>query len=243
MMEGFLNVLMEPLIYFMIIAAIFVMIIKMFKEIKPDRTKREREVKSEDELIYKKLLLNAKSTYLKKKTPVYLRGDKDTPMYKIGTTVAGVLNFQEYVILPIKKKWWNIRESARMLMVEGEAISDLHQGDIIIEGSSIHPITDKFTWVVPSDEMVEKYGDENIQKKREAFANKLFNQQGNWDLNNDVWENTKTAIRGQRASSRREQVRMNIPDVKEQESVERKAEKEHERIEKSEQSQEGGVRV
>jgi len=208
---------------------------KMIKQVTNKGTEKDRDVKSMSDRIYKMLVTNAKSSDLKKKTDVYLRGDIDTPMHKIGTSVGGVLNFQEYVIIPIKKRWWDFRENARMLMVEGEAIADLHEGDLVIEGAGIHPVTEKFTWVVPSKEMVDKYGDENIQKKREGFMEKIFNQLGAFDLNDDIWSNTKTAIRGKRASARKEQVQMNIPDIREKKQLERESRQDQRRIERSEE--------
>ncbi len=145
------------------------------------------------------------------------------------------MNFQEYVIIPIKNKWWNLMETARMLMVEGEAITDLHEGDLVIKGSSLHPVTERFTWVVPNKEMVQKYGAEELEEKREAFIEKIFNQLGDFDLNDDVWDNTKTGIRGTRASARKEEVMAQAPDKREAWRVEREAQAEHKRIQREEE--------
>lgn len=233
-MEGLVNVVMENL-DIIIILLFLLYFFKMIKNIGGKKTKYKRDIKTMSERIYNMLSKNSTSSELKKLTSVYVRGDEDVPKHKVGTTVGGVLNFQEYIIAPIKKTWWNPIEKSRMLMVEGEAVSDLHEGDLVIEGSSIHPITEKFTWVVPSKEMVDKYGDEEIQEKRENFMEKIFNQLGSFDLNNDIWANTKTAIRGNRASSKKEEVATNVPDIREQGQVERDSRSEQRRISREEE--------
>lgn len=234
MMGSMIEMIVELLPVFIILVFI-AYAIKLLKSLTGGKKKKTRDVKTMSERIYNMLASNAKSSGLKKLTKVYVRGDEDVPKHRVGTTIGGVLNFQEYIIVPIKKRWWNPLEKARMLMVEGEAVSDLHEGDLVIEGSSIHPITEKFTWVVPSKEMVDKYGDDEIQEKREAFMEKVFNQLGSFDLNNDMWANTKTAIRGNRASSKKEQIATNVPDIREEQTVERESRREQKRVEREEE--------
>lgn len=235
MLEGFVNMIMENM-DLIIILVILLYVVKMTREAVAGTgdSKKKRDIRTMKDRVHSMLALNASSVSYKRLSKVKLRGDADIPMHTVGTTVGGILNFQEYIIAPIKKHWWNPMETARMLMVEGEALTDLHEGELVIEGSSIHPVTERFTWVVPTEDMVDKYGDEEIQEKREAFIKKVFNQLGNFDSNDDVWANTKTAIRGTRASARREQVMTQAPDQREEWKVEREAQQEQKRIQKEE---------
>ena len=234
MLEGFTDAIMNNL-DLIIVVLIMLYMVKMFKQAFGDKDiKKKRDIKSMADRIHNMMTTNASSVGLKKLSKVYLRGDDEISMHKVGTTVGGVLNFQEYIIIPIKTKWWNPLETARLLMAESEAVTDLHEGDLVIEGASIHPVTERFTWVVPNREMVEKYGPEEIEEKREAFLVKVFNALGNFDLNNDMWANTKTGMRGTRASARKEEVATLAPDKREEWRVEQEAQRDQRRIQQRE---------
>lgn len=204
-----------------IIGVILWTILKSVLEMFPNVVDKVKETKSMDERIYRTLCERAKGSSLKKHVSVYVKGDESVPMHKIGETPAGVLNYPDIVIIPIKSRWWKFIENASMLIVEGEFIPDLYEGDIVIEGVGIHPLSEKFSFINISQGYGKQYTDKEVQDKRNRLMERMFAELGNFDLNNDVWDNTKTGLRGGRLSSKSELIRSAYPQERPVDMVER----------------------
>ena len=214
----------------LIVAIIGWTLLKGILDALPKATEKVKETKSMDERIYRTLCECAKGSSLKRHCKVYVKGDESVPLHKIGETPAGVLNYPDIVIIPIKSKWWKVLQKASMLIVEGEFIPDLYEGDIVIEGVGIHPLSEKFSFVNISQGYGKQYTDKEVQDKRNRLMERMFAELGNFDLNNDVWDNTKTGLRGGRLSSKSELIRGAYPKERPVDVVEREQRKQESEI-------------
>lgn len=232
-----MNMLMQMLPYLIVIVVVIEILKVVLKKIKDWGVEaREKETKTEDERLYKAIVNLCKKYDLKKHEDVYLRGDSNIPKEKIGETATGVLPTQEMYIIPVRKKWWKFWQKATLVCVLRENIVDMYEGDLVIDGAGLDPLTEKFTLVYNPQEFGEETDDKEIQRKKLKIFEKYITRRLDFDMNNDIAQNTKTGMRGSRISADKELIRPERPQSRPKSEVQREQKRKEREIEKSERS-------
>lgn len=231
--ELFIQIL-PYLIILMVVVEIVKSVIEKFSAYGSE--KKEKETKTEDERLYKAIVNLCKRSDLKKHEDVYLRGDSNTPMQKIGQTAVGVLTTPEMYIIPIRKTWWKVWQSANLLCVLRENIVDMYEGDLVIDGAGLDPLSEKFTLVHSPHELGEEMDDEKVQRKKLKVFEKWISRRLDFDLNNDIAQNTKTGMRGSRVTAEKELVRPDRPQSRPVSEIQREQERKEREIEREEKN-------
>lgn len=239
-----LNELIVTLTPYIVIGVVIYSVFLMIKQLMPEKENKELQVRSMSERLYKMMCSAASLDTLKQRAKVLVRGDESTPMRKVGEVTGGILNLPEAIIIPLKSRWWKFWEDVRFLIVEGEFITDLFEGEVVIEASGIDPLTDKFLFVNVSQgygNEDDRYTDAEVQLKRSKLMEKIFARLGAFDMNDDIWENTKTSARGGRAAARKEYFWDSRPPVKTEDEMQKEQQIQEQRMMREEMAQSHGM--
>lgn len=232
--SSIINVMMKPLIGLIILA----FVLKYVKGYLDSReSKKEVEVaRSHEDRIFIGLKNIAKASSLLVHKPLIMKGDSLVPPHKTGETVTGVIPMPDSYVTFIRPRWWQFWKTPMCIEMEPELASDLNGGELHVMGRGLYPIGDRYAYVIPPAKYYQEISIEDIEKRRSRIALKRSVQLLNLDLNNDIPENIKTALRGHKELARRELYESGVIPRKRKDQYEREQERKREEIEESAQS-------
>lgn len=233
-LAGIVNMMMP----YMIALVIFAYGMKMFqKYMKGRENKKKVEApRSHEDRIFIGLKKIAKGSSLLKHKPLWMKGDSLVPPHKVGETVTGLIPMPDSYITFIRPKWWHFWVTPSCVEMEPELASDLNGGELHVMGRGLQPIGDRYSYVIPPSKYYEEVSIEDIEKRRSRTALKRSVQLLNLDLNNDIPENIKTALRGYKELALRELYESGQVPKKRKDQYEREQERKREELEESAQS-------
>jgi hypothetical protein len=198
-----MNTLIGPIIVIIIIVMIVMMVVKMIKSLSGGKKVKKVDLPRNpvDRLItyYKEVLnLNRSGNYRLK-----MSGDKYKKGYYVGWAVFGVIPDNREHIFFVRKKRWLTRQKPVPLVVEPHLCGDLNTRELLIKGRGVYKVN-QFNFIIPTYD-TPKQDQDDLYSKRSEFVQYQSLMILESDLNTDLVEATKTAIRNSIVAASREE--------------------------------------
>lgn len=190
--------MINTMIPYMIVLIIFAYGYKLFANymMNKENKRKVEKPRSNQERIFVGLKNVAKSSTLLTHKPVIVKGDGIVPDHKVGESISGVVPMNDEYAVFIRPKWWMFWKPATCLLFEPELTDDLNGGEIHIRGRGIEPLGDRYAYVIPPSKYFDDIKIEEVERRRSRIAHKRTMQLLNFDLNEHIDINIRTALTG-----------------------------------------------
>ena len=198
-----MSTMMGPLIGIFLVVMVVMMFVKMAKQMmgskKPKMTDIPRSPAERLEIYYKEAMQYNRCGAFK----IKLSGDPYKKGYFMGWGVFGVIPDNTENIFFVRRKRFFTKEKAMMLLVEPHLVKDLNTKELVIEARGITKIG-QVLYPIPTADTPKGVQDKMWKTRDEHFQTRLL-QIMSMDLNTDLVESPKAAIRNSIIQASREE--------------------------------------
>jgi hypothetical protein len=195
--------LMGPIIVIFIVVMVIMMFVKMIKGFTTSKKKRQVDVpRSPAErliLYYKESMQFNRCGAFK----IKISGDSYKKGYFLGWGIYGVVADNHEYVFFVRRKRWFTKEKATMFVVEPHLVKDLNTRELVVEARGTMKIG-PVLYPIPTADTPKGSQDRLWQRRDENFQMKLL-QILSYDLNTDLVESPKAAIRNSILQATREE--------------------------------------
>lgn len=198
-----MGTMMGPLIGIFLVVMVIMMAVKMAKSMmgtkKPKMMDVPRNPAERLETYYKEAMQYNRCGAFK----IKISGDPYKKGYFMGWGVHGVIPDNTENIFFVRRKRFFTREKAKMLLVEPHLVKDLNTKELVIEARGITKIG-PVLYPIPTADTPKETQDKIWKRRDEHFQTRLY-QIMSMDLNTDIVEAPKAAIRNSIIQASREE--------------------------------------
>ena len=198
-----MSTMMTPLIGIFLVVMVIMMFVKMAKQMmgskKPKMTDVPRNPSERLETYYKEAMEYNRCGPFK----IKLSGDPYKKGYFMGWGVHGVIPDNTENIFFVRRKRFFTKQKAMMLVVEPHLVKDLNTRELVIEARGITKIG-RVLYPIPTADTPKEI-QERIWKRRDEHYQTRLLQIMSMDLNTDIVEAPKAAIRNSIIQASREE--------------------------------------
>ena len=198
-----MSTMMTPLIGIFLVVMVIMMFVKMARQMMGSKKAKMLDVPRNPaerlETYYKEAMEYNRCGPFK----IILSGDPYKKGYIMGWGVHGVIPDNTENIFFVRRKRFFTRQKAMMLIVEPHLVKDLNTREIVIEGRGVTKIG-KVLYVIPTADTPKEVQEKMWKRRDEHFQTRLY-QIMSMDLNTDIVEAPKAAIRNSIIQASREE--------------------------------------